>query len=189
MCMASNCHNDYSNKKVLEWLETPIQRGNDKFGYCDKFIEDSCQGHTVRYGEVAAVSNVKPQHHLAIPVTIIHLELCRLPPSGDGKWLLLRIHRSIRLNCISQASNRPNILVTSPIARIFLVTSHIARIFLVASPIARIFLVTSQFARIFLVTSAIARIYLVTSPVARICLVTSPVARMCLVTSPVARIL
>lgn len=44
---------------------------------CDKFIQGSCQGHTVRYGEAAAASNVKPsQHHLATPVTIIHLELC-----------------------------------------------------------------------------------------------------------------
>lgn len=98
--------------------------------YCDKFIEDNCQRHTVCYGEAAAVSYVKPsQHHLATSVTLIHLELCWLPSSGDGKWLLLRIHGSIRLNSISQASNRPNILVTSPIARIFLVTSPFARIF------------------------------------------------------------
>jgi hypothetical protein len=45
--------------------------------YCDKLIEDNCQLHTVPYGEAAAVSNVKPsQHHLATPVTLIHLELC-----------------------------------------------------------------------------------------------------------------
>jgi hypothetical protein len=57
------------------------------FGDCDKFIEDSCQGHTtVRYGDAAAVSKVKhSQHHIATPETIIHLELCCLPSSGDGK--------------------------------------------------------------------------------------------------------
>jgi hypothetical protein len=29
--MASNCHNDYSNKKALERLENPIQRRIYKF--------------------------------------------------------------------------------------------------------------------------------------------------------------